>query len=99
MIKETHVGLVIMNSDNTELIEARYVNSKWERELGDVMTIDNKKYRVGVIGDTRNDVIQYLNKIIKGQNKIVRRQQRIANAKANAHVNKIFADILNDINL
>lgn len=83
MIKETHVGLVIMNSDNTELLEARYENSKFERELGDIMTIDNKKYRVGVIGDTRDDVIQYLNKIIKGQNKIVRRKQKLVKAEIN----------------
>lgn len=98
MIKETHIGLVIMNSDNTDLIEARYTLSKFNRELGDTMTIDNKKYRVGIIGDSRNAVISELNKIIKAKNKITRRQQKIENQKADLYFNRVLADAINSVN-
>tara|TARA_R110000744_G_scaffold97622_4_gene188654 strand:+ start:4897 stop:5196 length:300 start_codon:yes stop_codon:yes gene_type:complete len=98
MIKETHVGLVIMNLDNTELLEARYICSKFERELGSYMTIDSKKYRVGIIGDTRNAVISELNQIIKAKNKIVRREQKIENRKADLMFNKVLAEAVNMIN-
>jgi hypothetical protein len=73
-----HVGLVKI--ENNKLVRVQYVNSKWERELGDMMRVEGIEMRVGVIGDSRNDVIQALNGLIKKQNKIVRQQNKIANA-------------------
>ena len=98
MIKETHIGLVIMNSDNTDFIEVRYTLSKFDRQLGDTMTIDNKKYRVGIIGDSRNAVISELNKMIKAKNKITRRQQKIENQRADLYFNKVLSEAIQMIN-
>jgi hypothetical protein len=72
-----HVGLVKI--ENNRLVRVQYLNSKWERELGDMMRVEGIEMRVGVIGDSRNDVIRALNVLIKKQNKIVRQQNK-ANA-------------------
>ena len=71
MIKETHIGLVRMNESKTELYGVQYMLSKWERNLGDTLNIDGTKWLVGMIGDTKNDVISALNKIVKNIVKII----------------------------
>tara|TARA_Y100001973_G_C5194862_1_gene333523 strand:- start:2137 stop:2391 length:255 start_codon:yes stop_codon:yes gene_type:complete len=75
-MESTHIGLVIMNAQNTKLIEAKYLLSKFSRELGDKINIDNKTYTVGIIGDTRQVVIKELNSIIKIQNKLNRKKMK-----------------------
>ena len=40
MLKEMNLGLVRMNEDNTQLLGAQYMLSKWERKLGDTLTRD-----------------------------------------------------------
>ena len=49
-----NLGLVKMNESKTELYGVQYYKSKWERNLGDTLTIDGEKWLVGIIGDTKN---------------------------------------------
>ena len=77
-----HVGLVKI--ENNRVVRVQYVDSKWERELGDMMRVEGVEMRVGVIGDSRNEVIATLNGFIRRENKITRRENKIANASANA---------------
>ena len=92
-MKETHIGLVIID-ENNRLQGAKYMLSKWERDLGDTLTIDGRKWRVGIIGDDRNSVIEALNKIIKIENSLTRRENKIANAKANSEFNRAISEAL-----
>lgn len=100
MINETHVGLVRMNGGG--LIGAQYMLSKWERNLGDRLTIDGTEWRVGIIGDTKDDVIEALNEIIKKQNSIINKQnyqiRKKERIETNKVWNKILADVMRDIN-
>ena len=84
----THVGLVKII--NNQITKVQYVESKFDRELGDTLTIDGERMRVGVIGEDRNSVITTLNGFIKTQNSIIRKQQRVIDAKANKTFNKIM---------
>lgn len=87
-MKTTHVGLVRMNGN--KIIGVQYLNSKFERELGDVMRIENVEWKVGIIGDDKDSVIQGLNIVIRKQNSIIRKLQKQQNKKAD----KIFDDLL-----
>jgi hypothetical protein len=93
-----HVGLVKI--ENNRVVRVQYVDSKWERELGDIMRVDGFEMRVGVIADSRNSVIETLNGFIRRENKIIRRENKIArreNEIANAAANAEFAEIMRKI--
>jgi hypothetical protein len=94
-----HIGLVKLNIDNTRIEKIQYLESKWDRELGDTMTINGERFKVGVIGETRNSVITTLNGLIKTQNSYVRRQNKIANRKADLEFAKITNKIFKDLNI
>ena len=64
MLKEMNLGLVRMNESGNQIIGSQYMLSKWERNLGDTLTINGVDWRVGIIGDTKRDVISALNEII-----------------------------------
>jgi hypothetical protein len=99
MIKETHIGLVRMNESKTELYGVQYMLSKWERNLGDTLNIDGTKWLVGMIGDTKNDVISALNTIIKKQNSIINKKRYQEKKKTDMIFNNILNDIMKEINL
>ena len=99
MIKEMNLGLVRMNESETMLIDSQYMLSKWERNLGDTLTINGVKWRVGIIGDTKNDVISALNEIVSKQNKIVRKQKYYQTKKENMIMNNILNDVMKELNL
>jgi hypothetical protein len=99
MIKETHIGLVRMNESKTELYGVQYMLSKWERNLGDTLNIDGTKWLVGMIGDTKNDVISALNTIIKKQNSIINKKKYQEKKKTDMIFNNILNDIMKEINL
>jgi len=63
----THIGLV-RKMENT-IMEVRYILSKFERNIGDVMTIDNMAFKVICTGANRGEVIETLNDIIRASNK------------------------------
>ena len=99
MLKEMNLGLVKMNESETMLTGVQYMLSKWERKLGDTLTIDGVKWRVGIIGDTKKDVISALNEIVKKQNKIVRKQKYYQNKKENQMMNDMLANVLSDLQI
>ena len=94
-----NLGLVRMNESETMLIDSQYMLSKWERNLGDTLTINGVKWRVGIIGDTKNDVISALNEIVSKQNKIVRKQKYYQTKKENMIMNNILNDVMKELNL
>ena len=100
MINETHIGLVRMNGG--QLIGVQYFESKWERNLGDVLTINGTKWTVGIIGDSRSDVISALNDIIKKQNSIINKQKyqiiKKERIETNRIWNKILTEVMEDLN-
>ena len=99
MINETHIGLVRMNESKTELYDSQYMLSKWERNLGDTLSIDGVKWRVGIIGDTKNDVISALNTIIKKQNSIINKKKYQESKKEKMIFNEILNNVMKELNL
>jgi len=93
MIKETHIGLVRMNESKTQLYGVQYLLSKWERNLGDTMRIDGTEWLVGMIGNTKNDVISALNDVIKKQNSIINKKKY----QQSKREKMVFSNILNNI--
>ena len=90
---------VRMNESKTELYGVQYMLSKWERNLGDTLNIDGTKWLVGMIGDTKNDVISALNTIIKKQNSIINKKKYQEKKKTDMIFNNILNDIMKEINL
>ena len=99
MIKETHIGLVKMNESKTELYGVQYMLSKWERNLGDALNIDGTKWLVGMIGDTKNDVISALNVIIKKQNSIINKKKYQQRKEEKFIMNNILNNVMKELNL
>ena len=99
MIKETHIGLVRMNESETILTGVQYMLSKWERNLGDTLNIDGVKWRVGIIGDTKNDVISALNVIIKKQNSIINKKKYQQRKEEKFIMNNILNNVMKELNL
>ena len=99
MLKEMNLGLVKMNESKTQLYGVQYYKSKWERNLGDTLNIDGEKWLVGIIGDTKNDVISALNTIIKKQNSIINKKKYQEKKKTDMIFNNILNDIMKEINL
>ena len=99
MIKETHIGLVRMNESKTKLYGVQYMLSKWERNLGDTLNIDGTKWLVGMIGDTKNDVISALNMIIKKQNSIINKKKYQQRKEEKFIMNNILNNVMKELNL
>jgi hypothetical protein len=99
MIKETHIGLVRMNESKTKLYGVQYMLSKWERNLGDTLNIDGTKWLVGMIGDTKNDVISALNVIIKKQNSIINKKKYQQRKEEKFIMNNILNNVMKELNL
>ena len=85
--------LGLIRIENDKLLGVQYYESKWERELGDVLKIDGIKWEVGMIGESRNGIIIELNKIIKRYNSIMKKINKLENQKSN----QMFRDISNKI--
>ena len=99
MLKEMNLGLVKMNEDKPELYDVQYMLSKWERNLGDVLTINGEKWLVGRIGDTKNDVIQALNEIVKKHNSIINKKNYQKRKEEKIIMNNILNEVMKDLNL
>jgi len=74
------------------VIEVQYFESKFSRELGEILRIDGVEWRVGVIAEDRNSIIKVLNEIVRVQNSIVRKKQRELDREINNQINKMFFD-------
>ena len=84
--------LGLIKLENEKIVGVQYLESKFDRELGDTLNIDGVKWRVGIIGDTKNDIIIALNGIIKKINAITRRANKIEDRR-------VFNSLFRDLNL
>ena len=84
------LGLIKLK--NEKIVGVKYFDSKFDRELGDTLNIDGVKWRVGIIGYTKNEVIIALNDIIKEINAITRKANKIENRK-------VFNSLFKNLNL
>jgi len=96
MIKEMNLGLVKMNESKTELYGVQYYKSKWERNLGDTLTIDGEKWLVGIIGDTKNGVISALNDIVKKHNSIINKKKYQQRKEEKFIMNNILNNVMKE---
>ena len=99
MLKEMNLGLVKMNESKTQLYGVQYYKSKWERNLGDTLNIDGEKWLVGIIGDTKNDVISALNVIVKKHNSVINKKNYQKRKEEKIIMNNILNDVIKDLNL
>jgi len=90
--------LGLVRIQNERLVGVQYFESKWERELGEELNIDGVKWRVGVIGESRDEIIQVLNGFISKQNSIVRKQNKINNREVDMAFNKIMREAIEAVN-
>lgn len=94
-----NLGLVKMNESKTQLYGVQYYKSKWERNLGDTLNIDGEKWLVGIIGDTKNDVISALNVIVKKHNSVINKKNYQKRKEQNIIMNNILNGVMKDLNL
>jgi len=97
--------LGLIKLENEKIVGVKYMESKFDRELGFTYNIDGIKWRVGIIADTRNeviialnDIIREINSITRKANSITRKDNKIENKKANIMfaqiTNKIYKDLI-----
>tara|TARA_B110000971_G_scaffold215437_1_gene248880 strand:+ start:585 stop:872 length:288 start_codon:yes stop_codon:yes gene_type:complete len=89
------LGLVRIVSER--LVGVQYFESKFQRELGEELIIDGKKWNVGVIGEDRAEIIGVLNGFVSKQNSIVRKQNKRDNREVDSEFNKIMREAMNSI--
>jgi len=85
------LGLVRMNGER--VIGVQYFESKFNRELGEKLRIDGVEWRVGVIADDRNSIIQVLNEIVRIENSLRRKENSIRRQKQRERDRDIDAQI------
>ena len=89
------LGLVRIVSER--LVGVQYFESKFQRELGEELIIDGKKWNVGVIGEDRAEIIGVLNGFVSKQNSIVRKQNKRDDRIVNSEFNKIMREAIYSI--
>ena len=95
-LRKMKLGLVRIQ--NEKLVGVRYFESKFQRELGEILNIDSVKWTVAVIGEDRDTIVDVLNGFIKKQNSVVRKQNQMINREANYRFNKILAQAIQKVN-
>lgn len=95
--------LGLVRIENERLVGVQYFESKWERELGEVLNIEGVKWNVAVIGESRNEIIDVLNQSIAKQNELVRehnskirKQNYQINKQLNREVNEEFNQMMRE---
>ena len=82
------LGLVRMSGER--VIGVQYFESKFSRELGEILRINGVEWRVGVIADDRNSIIKVLNEIVRIENSLIRTKQRDRDREINAQITQMF---------
>jgi len=85
--------LGLVRIENDKLLGVQYYESKWERELGDYLNINGIKWRVGMIGESRYEIIIELNKITKKYNSIIRKKNQLNKLKERIIMSKVYKDL------
>jgi len=73
--------VILVKIDGNRISKWQYLDSKWERELGELVKYDGVPMNVGIIGDTKDAVLDAINDVVKQQNKIERKQQKLDDRK------------------
>jgi 2-oxo-4-hydroxy-4-carboxy--5-ureidoimidazoline (OHCU) decarboxylase len=90
--------LGLVRIQNEKLVGVQYFESKFQRELGEVVSINNVKWTVAVIGEDRNTIVDVLNELVKKQNSIVRKENNRINRIADMRLNKILREAIERVN-
>ena len=90
--------LGLVRIQNEKLVGVQYFESKFQRELGEVVSINNVKWTVAVIGEDRDTIVDVLNSFIKKQNSVVRKQNQLINRETNYQFNKILREAIERVN-
>ena len=90
--------LGLVRIQNEKLVGVQYFESKFQRELGEVVSINNVKWTVAVIGEDRDTIVDVLNGFIRKQNSVVRKQNQMINREANYQFNKILREAIERVN-
>jgi Holliday junction resolvasome RuvABC ATP-dependent DNA helicase subunit len=90
--------LGLVRIQNEKLVGVQYFESKFQRELGEVVSINNVKWTVAVIGEDRNTIIDVLNGFVKKQNSIVRKENNRINRIADMRFNKMLREAIELVN-
>ena len=90
--------LGLVRIQNEKLVGVQYFESKFQRELGEVVSINNVKWNVAVIGEDRNTIIDVLNGFVKKQNSIVRKENNRINRMADMRFNKMLREAIEHVN-
>ena len=73
-----YIGLVKI--ENNRLVKAQVMNSKFERNLGETMTIEGVSMKIACIGE-KSEVYDFVNELIRYQNRITRKENKIREIK------------------
>jgi hypothetical protein len=84
--------VVLVKIIGNTLTKVQYLESKFDREPGDVMVYDGERMDVAIVGNDKDSVISAINEVIKEQNRVNRKSQK----KSNKKVDKLFNDIMRD---
>jgi Holliday junction resolvasome RuvABC ATP-dependent DNA helicase subunit len=90
--------LGLVRIQNEKLVGVQYFESKFQRELGEVVSINNVKWTVAVIGEDRNTIVDVLNGFVKKQNSIVRKVNNRINRIADMRFNKALREAIEHVN-
>jgi hypothetical protein len=82
------LGLVRMSGER--VIGVQYFESKFSRELGEILRINGVEWRVGVIAEDRNSIIKVLNEIVRIENSLIRKKQRERDREIDSQINQMF---------
>ena len=71
-MKTTHIIIAEKLRNDNHIHHWKYIESKWERNLGEIIDYDGTKMEVIIIGENRNSAISEIKEIMDIQNKPVR---------------------------
>jgi hypothetical protein len=91
----TKIGLIKISGNR--IVSVVYMESKFERELGDEINYLGSKHIVAVIGGSRDEIVSCLNKFISKQNSIIRRQRAAEDKAFNIYWNKVMRGIAQEM--
>ena len=75
------------------VIGVQYFESKFNRELGEKLRIDGVEWRVGVIAEDKNSIIQVLNEIVRIENSLRRKENSVRRKEQREREREIDAQI------
>jgi len=72
--------IALVKIENNRLVKAQVMNSKFERNLGETMTIEGVSMKIAAIGE-KSEVYDFVNELIRYQNSITRKENKAREIK------------------